>query len=51
MDHRYSRENEAERQRSIQIASRLTEKELKRQMPNGWSVASKLSPPRLDLQA
>jgi hypothetical protein len=43
MNDNYSRENSAERQRLIHLTSRLTEDDLNRPLPNGWTVASKLA--------
>jgi hypothetical protein len=39
----YVEENARERERLIRLTERLTESDLARAMPNGWSVATKLA--------
>ena len=43
MNETYSRQNAAERQRLTKLTAELTEEDLNRPMPNGWSVATKLA--------
>ena len=43
MNQTYVAENRVERQSLFKITTNLTEKDLRRQLPNGWSVATKLA--------
>ena len=43
MNETYVIENTVERDRLMALTARLTEEELRRQLPNGWSVATKLA--------
>jgi len=38
----YENENDAERERLFKLTANLTETDLRRSIPNGWSVATKL---------
>jgi 7-keto-8-aminopelargonate synthetase-like enzyme len=42
MEKTFIAENNAERQRLFEMTAKLTEKDLARQLPNGWSVADAL---------
>jgi hypothetical protein len=39
----YTRENAIERERLNAVTAKLTEEDLNRELPNGWSVATKLA--------
>lgn len=43
MNETYVRENAAERERLFRLTDRLTEQDLARSLPNGWSVATTLA--------
>jgi len=43
MNKHYCTENEVERQRLFRLTAPLTETDLSRELPNGWSVATKLA--------
>lgn len=38
----YAKQNAAERERLVRLTTGLTEEQLKRPLPNGWTVATKL---------
>ena len=42
MSQPYENENNAERERLLKMTANLTERDLRRPMPNGWSIATKL---------
>jgi hypothetical protein len=43
MGHDYAADNTAERERLFALTSRWTDVDLSREMPNGWTVATKLA--------
>jgi hypothetical protein len=42
MNDTYAAENASERERLVRVTNRLSEEDLRRQLPNGWSIATTL---------